>query len=50
MTTPVIESLEHGWSDYLPEHAYLASMLSQVERRLTLTPGMVKPDLLAAVD
>ena len=26
ITTPVIEALERGWSDRLPERAYLASM------------------------
>ena len=33
ITTPVIEALERGWSDRLPERAYLASMLPQLERR-----------------
>ena len=39
----MIETLEGGWSDRLPEHDYLASILSQVERRQALTLGMVKP-------
>ena len=38
ITTPVIKTLERGWSDRLPERAYLASMLPQLERRLELTP------------
>ena len=46
----MIETLESGWSDCLPELAYLASMLSQMERQVKLTPGMVKPVLPAAVD
>ena len=30
ITTPVIEALERGWSDRLPERAYLASVLPQL--------------------
>ena len=45
ITTPVIEALERGWSDRLPERAYLASMLPQLERRLALTPGVLQPVL-----
>ena len=41
ITTPVIEALERGWSDRLPERAYLASMLPQPERRLELTPSVL---------
>ena len=50
ITTPVIEALERGWSDRLPERAYLASMLPQLERRLALTPGVLEPVLPPAVD
>ena len=50
ITTPVIEALERGWSDRLPERAYLASMLPQLERRLALTPGVLQPVLPPAVD
>ena len=46
----MIEALESGWSDCLPELAYLTSMLSQMERQVALTPGMVKTILPAAVD
>lgn len=49
ITTPVIEALERGWSDRLPERAYLASMLLQLERRLALTPGVLQPVLPPAV-
>ena len=49
ITTPVIEALERGWSDRLPERAYLASMLPQLERRLALTPGVLEPVLPPAV-
>ena len=45
ITTPVIEALERGWKDRLPERAYLASMLPQLERRLDLTPGCLDPVL-----
>ena len=50
ITTPVIEALERGWSDCLPERAYLASMLPQLEPRLELTPGVLQPVLTPAVD
>ena len=49
ITTPVIEALERGWSDRLPERAYLASMLPQLERCLALTPGVLQPVLPPAV-
>ena len=45
ITTPVIEALERGWNDRLPERAYLASMLPQLERRLDLAPGCLDPML-----
>ena len=48
ITTPVIEALERGWSDRLPERAYLASMLPQLERRLDLEPGCLNPLLPAS--
>ena len=43
ITTPVIEALERGWRDRLPERAYLASMLPQIERRLALPGGCLNP-------
>jgi len=43
ITTPVIEALERGWRDRLPERAYLASMLPQIERRLALPAGCLDP-------
>lgn len=45
ITTPVIEALERGWNDRLPERAYLASMLPQLERRLDLPAGCLEPVL-----
>ena len=48
ITTLVVETLERGWSDCLPKHAYLTSKLSQMERRLALTPDKLTPVLLAA--
>ena len=48
ITTPVIEALERGWTDRLPERAYLASMLPQLERRLDLEPGCLNPLLPAS--
>ena len=43
ITTPVIEALERGWRDRLPERAYLASMLPQIERRLALPVAASTP-------
>ena len=43
ITTTVIEALERGWRDRLPERAYLASMLPQIERRLALPGGCLDP-------
>ncbi len=43
ITTPVIEALERGWRDRLPERAYLASMLPQIESRLALPSGCLDP-------
>ena len=43
ISTSVIETVKRGWSDRLPEYDYLASILSQVERKQKLTLGMVKP-------
>ena len=49
ITTPVIEALERGWSDRLPERAYLASMLPQIESRLALPSGCLEPLLPQSV-
>ncbi|QNJ00540.1 helix-turn-helix domain-containing protein [Synechococcus sp. A15-62] len=49
ITTPVIEALERGWRDRLPERAYLASMLPQIERRLALPGGCLEPLLPSPV-
>lgn len=38
ITTPVLEALERGWSDRLPEAAYLGTMLERLERHLDLPP------------
>ena len=47
ITTPVLEALERGWLDRLPERAYLASMLPQIEHRLELPAGCLDPLLPA---
>ena len=47
ITTPVLEALERGWIDRLPERAYLVSMLPQIERRLELPSGCLDPVLPA---
>ena len=38
ITTPVLEALERGWSDRLPEPAYLVAMLQRLEEYLQLEP------------
>ena len=50
ITTPVIEALERGWTDRLPERTYLASMLPQLESRLKLRLGVLQPVIPPAVD
>ncbi len=39
ISTPVLEALEKGWRDRLPEAAYLRTMLPLLEQRLGLAPG-----------
>jgi hypothetical protein len=39
ISTVVLEALERGWRDRLPEAAYLRTMLSLLERRLQLPAG-----------
>ena len=39
ITTPVLEALERGWSDRLPEPAYLVAMLHRLEQYLHLEPN-----------
>ena len=39
VSTAVIEALERGWPDRLPEPAYLRTMLPLLERHLELAPG-----------
>ena len=39
ITTPVLEALERGWSDRLPEPAYLVAMLHRLEQYLQLEPN-----------
>ncbi len=39
ITTPVLEAIENGWSERLPEPAYLSAMLPRLERHLELTEG-----------
>ncbi|MCX5953300.1 MAG: helix-turn-helix transcriptional regulator [Cyanobacteria bacterium] len=39
ISTAVLEALERGWRDRLPEPAYLRTMLPLLEQRLQLTPG-----------
>lgn len=39
ISTPVLEALERGWRDRLPEGAYLRTMLPLIEQRLELPRG-----------
>lgn len=45
ISTPVLEALERGWRDRLPEAAYLRTMLPLLERQLQLSPGCLDPAL-----
>lgn len=42
ISTPVLEALERGWRDRLPEAAYLRTMLPLIERHLELEPGSLE--------
>ena len=48
ISTAVLEALERGWRDRLPEPAYLRTMLPLLEERLQLTPGSLRAALPAA--
>ncbi len=48
ISTAVLEALERGWRDRLPEPAYLRTMLPLLEARLQLTPGSLQAALPAA--
>jgi transcriptional regulator with XRE-family HTH domain len=39
ISTAVLEALERGWRDRLPEATYLRTMLPLIERRLQMEPG-----------
>lgn len=42
ISTPVLEALERGWRDRLPEATYLRTMLPLIERHLDLAPGSLE--------
>jgi hypothetical protein len=48
ISTAVLEALERGWRDRLPEPAYLRTMLPLLEERLQLSPGSLRAALPAA--
>jgi len=50
ISTPVLEALERGWRDRLPETAYLRTMLPLLERHLELPVGSLAPALPAKSD
>lgn len=41
ISTPVLEALERGWRDRLPEATYLRTMLPLIEQRLELPAGQL---------
>lgn len=45
ISTPVLEALERGWRDRLPEAAYLRTMVPLLEQRLQLPSGSLDPAL-----
>ena len=47
ITTPVLEALERGWADRLPEPAYLVAMLHRLEQYLQLEPNSLSGALPA---
>ncbi|MGL6135563.1 MAG: helix-turn-helix domain-containing protein [Prochlorococcaceae cyanobacterium] len=42
ISTAVLEALERGWRDRLPEPTYLRTMLPLIERHLELEPGSLE--------
>jgi transcriptional regulator with XRE-family HTH domain len=42
ISTPVLEALERGWRDRLPEAAYLRTMLPLIEQQLQLPAGSLE--------
>jgi transcriptional regulator with XRE-family HTH domain len=50
ISTAVLEALERGWRDRLPEATYLRTMLPLIERRLELDPGSLAAVLPVARD
>jgi transcriptional regulator with XRE-family HTH domain len=45
ISTPVLEALERGWRERLPEAAYLRTMLPLLEEHLQLEPGSLREAL-----
>jgi len=48
ISTPVLEALERGWRDRLPEIAYLRTMVPLLERHLGLERGSLRQALVAS--
>ncbi|MFN7898301.1 MAG: helix-turn-helix domain-containing protein [Synechococcaceae cyanobacterium] len=48
ISTPVLEALERGWRERLPEAAYLRTMLPLLEEHLALEPGSLREALPVA--
>ena len=42
ISTTVLESIENGWIERLPESAYLSAMIPLLESKLGLSPGSLE--------
>jgi len=49
VSTAVLEALEQGWTDRLPEAAFLGTILQKLAQRLELPPGELERALKAAL-
>ena len=50
ITTPVLEALERGWRDRLPERTYLSAMVTRLEQALSVPAGSLAAVLPAPAD
>ena len=50
ITTPVLEALERGWRDRLPERTYLSAMVIRLEQALSVPSGSLAAVLPAPAD
>ena len=50
ITTPVLEALERGWRDRLPERTYLSAMVIRLEQALSVPAGSLAAVVPAPAD